>query len=38
MNTPTGTVASQLYRGRRRLRRLLDGLGDAGTETICATV
>jgi RNA polymerase sigma-70 factor, ECF subfamily len=38
MNTPTGTVASQLYRGRRRLRRLLDGPGDAGTETICATV
>ena len=29
MNTPTGTVASQLSRGRRRLRRLLDGVGDA---------
>jgi RNA polymerase sigma-70 factor, ECF subfamily len=38
MNTPTGTVASQLYRGRRRLRRLLDGVGDAGIETIRATV
>ncbi|MFZ0718552.1 sigma-70 family RNA polymerase sigma factor [Mycobacterium sp.] len=38
MNTPTGTVASQLYRGRRQLRRLLDGVGDAGTETIRATV
>jgi RNA polymerase sigma-70 factor, ECF subfamily len=38
MNTPRGTVASQLYRGRRRLRRLLDGIGDAGSETIRATV
>ena len=38
MNTPRGTVASQLSRGRRRLRRLLDGVGDAGTETICAAV
>jgi Sigma-70, region 4/Short repeat of unknown function (DUF308) len=39
MNTPTGTVASQLYRGRRHLRRLLDGgVGGAGTETMCATV
>ena len=38
MNTPRGTVASQLSRGRRRLRGLLDGVGDAGTETICAGV
>lgn len=38
MNTPRGTVASQLSRGRRRLRRLLDGVGDGGTETICAAV
>jgi RNA polymerase sigma-70 factor (ECF subfamily) len=38
MNTPRGTVASQLSRGRRRLRRLLDGVGDAGTETIRAAV
>jgi RNA polymerase sigma-70 factor (ECF subfamily) len=39
MNTPTGTVASQLYRGRRHLRRLLDGgVGGAGTETMGATV
>jgi RNA polymerase sigma-70 factor (ECF subfamily) len=38
MTTPRGTVASQLSRGRRRLRRLLDGVDDAGTETIRATV
>jgi RNA polymerase sigma-70 factor, ECF subfamily len=38
MNTPTGTAASQLHRGRRRLRRLL-GTGRAGaeSETISAT-
>jgi RNA polymerase sigma-70 factor, ECF subfamily len=38
MNTPTGTVASQLSRGRSRLRRLLDGVGDAGAEAIYAAV
>jgi RNA polymerase sigma-70 factor, ECF subfamily len=38
MNTATGTVASQLYRGRRKLRRLLgDGVGYAGTDTTPAT-
>ena len=38
MNTRTGTVSSQLHRGRRQLRRLLDGrVGGDGTETIRAT-
>jgi len=37
-NTTTGTVASQLHRGRRQLRRLLgDDAGGAGTETMPAT-
>jgi RNA polymerase sigma-70 factor, ECF subfamily len=39
MNTPTGTVASQLHRGQRKLRRLLcDGVGDAGTKKTASLV
>ena len=38
MNSPTGTVASQVHRGRRQLRKLLVGdVGGAGTLTIPAT-
>jgi RNA polymerase sigma-70 factor, ECF subfamily len=38
MNTTTGTVASQLHRGRRQLRRLLSDAADgAPTKTIAAT-
>jgi RNA polymerase sigma-70 factor, ECF subfamily len=38
MNTPTGTVASQLYRGRRQLRKLLgDRVSSAGTAAMSAT-
>jgi len=37
-NTTTGTVASQLHRGRRQLRKLLGGgVGGAGTDTMPAT-
>jgi RNA polymerase sigma-70 factor (ECF subfamily) len=38
MKSPAGTVASQLYRGRRQLRKLLgDVVGSAGTATTSAT-
>ena len=38
MNTPRGTVASRLRRGRQRLRTLLgDGVGDAGGNGLPAT-
>ena len=38
MKIPTGTVASQLHRGRRQLRRLLGDVASAGTQTMSAKV